>query len=56
MSTNTFDRPLIIEDEEDIKRFWDFMENAERHPIYRDPEFEEGMRRCAEKLKHIRLH
>ena len=34
MSTNTFDRPLEITDEEDIKRFWAYME-SEPKPLPR---------------------
>ena len=55
MATSTFDRPLVIEDEEDIKRFWYVMNNTEPKPIYVDREIEEGEKRCEELLKRIHL-
>lgn len=55
MATSTFDRPLVIEDEEDVKRFWAAM-NSEPKPIFRNPETEEGMKECAELLKNMRWH
>ena len=60
MSTNTFDRPLVLEKEEDIERFWYVMEHAEPQPLYYDPKFFEEMDECAElciqKLKNARSH
>ncbi|MBR2207240.1 MAG: hypothetical protein IJ859_00355 [Synergistaceae bacterium] len=59
MATSTFDRPLVLEKDEDIKRFWDVM-NSEPNPIFRNLETEEGMRRCAElfkqKVRNSHLH
>ena len=54
MSTNTFDRPLVLEKDEDIERFWQVM-NSEPKPLYIDREVIEGMRRCEELLEHIPL-
>ena len=60
MSTSTFDRPLVLEKEEDIERFWHVMNNIEPQPIFRNLETEEGMRRCAElfrqKVKNAHSH
>ena len=50
MATSTFDRPLVLEKDEDIERFWQVM-NSEPKPIFRNLEMEEGMRRCAELFK-----
>lgn len=59
MATSTFDRPLVLEKDEDIQRFWDVM-NSEPKPIFRNLETEEGMRRCAElfrqKVRNARSH
>ena len=59
MSTNTFDRPLVLEKDEDIERFWLVM-NSEPKPLYIDREVIEGMRRCEElfekKVKNAHLH
>ena len=59
MSTNTFDRPLVLEKDEDIERFWQVM-NSEPKPLYIDREVIEGMRRCEElferKVKNAHLH
>lgn len=54
MSTNTFDRPLVIEKEEDIKRFWEVM-SYPPNPIHRNYEMEESMRRCEKLLEKIPL-
>ena len=56
MSTNTFDRPLVIEREEDIKRFWNVMNNSEPKPLYIHREFDEDMRRCEELLEQKLLN
>ena len=50
MATSTFDRPLVLEKEEDIERFWYVMNNVEPKPIHRNYETEEAMRRCGELL------
>ena len=55
MATSTFDRPLVLEKDEDIKRFWEVM-NSEPKPIFRNLEVEEGMRRCEKLLENIPLH
>ena len=59
MATSTFDRPLVLEKDEDIERFWQMM-NSEPKPIHRNLETEEGMRRCAElfkqKIRNARSH
>ena len=59
MATSTFDRPLVLEKDEDIERFWQVM-NSEPKPIFRNLETEEGMRRCAElfrqKVRNSHLH
>ncbi len=47
MATSTFDRPLVIEKEEDIERFWKVM-NSEPKPLEVDPEIIKGMRECTE--------
>ena len=54
MATNTFDRPLVLEKDEDIQRFWEVM-NLEPKPIFRDLEVEEGMRRCEKLLENTPL-
>ena len=54
MATSTFDRPLVLENEEDIKRFWEVM-NSEPKPLYIDRNIEEGMRRCEKLLENIPL-
>ena len=51
MSTNTFDRPLVLEKEEDIEKFWSVMNSIEPKPIHRNYEMEEGMKRCAELIR-----
>ena len=53
MATSTFDRPLVLEDEEDIKRFWYVMNNTEPKPIFRDFEVEKDMEECAELFSQI---
>ena len=59
MATSTFDRPLVLEKDEDIERFWEVM-NSEPKPIFRNLETEEGMRRCVElfklKVRNTRSH
>ncbi len=55
MATSTFDRPLVLEKDEDIKRFWEVM-NSDPKPIFRNLETEEGMRRCEKLLENIPLH
>ena len=59
MATSTFDRPLVLEKDEDIQRFWEVM-NLEPKPIFRNLDMEEGMRRCGElfrqKVRNARLH
>lgn len=59
MATSTFDRPLVLEKDEDIQRFWEVM-NSEPKPIFRNLEMEEDMRRCAElfrqKVRNSRSH
>ena len=55
MATSTFDRPLVLEKDEDIKRFWELM-NSEPKPIFRNLEIEEGMRKCEKLLENIPLH
>ena len=55
MATSTFDRPLVLEKDEDIARFWEVM-NSEPKPIFRNFEVEEGMRRCEKLLDTIPLH
>ncbi|MBR1436982.1 MAG: hypothetical protein IJ587_00465 [Synergistaceae bacterium] len=52
MATSTFDRPLVLEKDEDIKRFWDVM-NSEPKPIFRNLEVEKDMDECAELLQQI---
>ncbi len=54
MATSTFDRPLVLEKDEDIQRFWEVM-NSEPKPIFRDLEVEESMRRCEKLLENIPL-
>ena len=54
MATSTFDRPLVLEKDEDIQRFWEVM-NLEPKPLYRDRDIEEGMRRCERLLENIPL-
>ncbi|MBQ4430228.1 MAG: hypothetical protein II877_01905 [Synergistaceae bacterium] len=48
MSTNTFDRPLVLVKEEDIERFWYVMEHAEPQLLYYSRKFFEEMDECAE--------
>ena len=55
MATSTFDRPLVLEKDEDIQRFWEVM-NSDPKPIFRNLEMEEDMRRCAELFRHIALN
>ncbi|MBQ9389992.1 MAG: hypothetical protein IJU07_07465 [Synergistaceae bacterium] len=59
MATSTFDRPLVLEKDEDIERFWQVM-NSEPKPIFRNFEVEKDMEECAELFKQIaendRLH
>ena len=52
MATSTFDRPLVLEKDEDIKRFWDVM-NSDPKPIFRNLEVEKDMDECAELLQQI---
>ena len=54
MATSTFDRPLVLEKDEDIQRFWEVM-NLEPKPLYIDRDIEEGMRRCERLLENIPL-
>ena len=54
MATSTFNRPLVLEKEEDIQRFWEVM-NLEPKPLYIDRDIEEGMRRCERLLENIPL-
>ena len=60
MATSTFDRPLVLEKEEDIKRFWEVMRTSKPKPIYIDRNFMREMDECAElciqKLKNARSH
>ena len=59
MATSTFDRPLVLEKDEDIERFWQVM-NSEPKPIFRNFEVEKDMEECAElfrqKVKNERLN
>ena len=55
MATSTFDRPLVLEKDKDIEKFWEVM-NSEPKPISRNFEIEEGMRRCEKLLENIPLH
>ena len=55
MATSTFDRPLVLEKDEDIQRFWEVM-NSDPKPIFRNLEMEEDMRRCAELFRQIALN
>ncbi len=55
MATSTFDRPLVLDNDEDIQRLWDVMNNTEPQPIYIDTDIEEGMRRCEKLLENIPL-
>ena len=48
MATSTFDRPLVLEKEEDVERFWHVMNNIEPQPIYLDRNFLREMDECAE--------
>ena len=52
MATSTFDRPLVLEKDEDIERFWQVM-NSEPKPIFRHLEVEKDMDECAELLQQI---
>ncbi len=58
MATSTFDRPLVLDNDEDIQRFWDVMNNTEPQPIYLDKNFLREMDECAElfeqKVKNAR--
>ena len=54
MATSTFDRPLVLEKDEDIERFWQVM-NSDPKPISIDRDIEEGMRRCEKLLENIPL-
>ena len=54
MATSTFDRPLVLENDEDIQRFLEVM-NLEPKPLYIDRDIEEGMRRCERLLENIPL-
>lgn len=60
MSSNTFDRPLVLEKEEDIERFWYVMEHAEPKPIYIKRNFLKEMDECAElflqKVRNAQSH
>ncbi len=60
MATSTFDRPLVLEKEEDIKRFWEVMRTSKPKPIYIDRNFMREMDECAElflqKVKNARSH
>ncbi|MBQ9574702.1 MAG: hypothetical protein IJR27_05435 [Synergistaceae bacterium] len=60
MATSTFDRPLVLEKEEDIKRFWVVMRTSKPKPIYIDRNFMREMDECAElflqKVKNARSH
>ena len=47
MATSTFDRPLVLENDEDIKRFWEVM-HSEPKPIYVEENFMQEMDECAE--------
>ena len=47
MATSTFDRPLVLEKDEDIERFWQVM-NSEPKPIYMEENFMQEMDECAE--------
>ena len=47
MATSTFDRPLVLEKDEDIERFWQVM-NSEPNPIYMEENFMQEMDECAE--------
>lgn len=55
MATSTFDRPLVLEKDEDIERFWKVM-NSEPKPIFRNLEVEKDMDECAELLQQIALN
>ena len=59
MATSTFDRPLVLEKDEDIERFWQVM-NSEPKPIFRNFEVEKDMEECAElfrqKVENERLN
>ena len=54
MATSTFDRDLTITKEEDIERFWAYME-SEPKPLPRHENFMEDMKRCKDLLKRIPL-
>jgi len=41
VATSTFDRPLVLEKDEDIQRFWEVM-NSEPKPIFRNLEVEKA--------------
>ena len=60
MATSTFDRPLVLEKDEDIARFWDVMNNTKPQPIYLDRNFMREMDECADlfdqKVKNARSH
>ena len=55
MATSTFDRPLVLEKDEDIQRFWEVM-SYEPKPIFRNLEVEKDMDECAELFKQIALN
>ena len=55
MATSTFDRPLVLEKDEDIERFWKVM-NSEPKPIFRNLEVEKDMDERAELLQQIALN
>ena len=60
MATSTFDRPLVLEKDEDIQRFWEVMNTAKPQPICVDKNFIREMDECAElfrqKVRNARSH